>query len=171
MNNQLKMYGVFTIGLVLLVSSSALLASDLSVKVPDLEFLAVSASALYEMGQDNCKVAREIIEYHSLSRAVELRPIELGINGSNLAKYVAATVFHPEGVYTTHLNKSLHKQVTIAFIRVIWGLGDKSLTYFEVVTQGGTSIVGDDARVKAPTALGILQGERLLIMRGIGLER
>ena len=45
------------------------------------------------------------------------------------------------------------------------------MVFFEVTCDKECLLPGDKALVKAPAALGIMDGERLLILRGVGQSR
>ena len=141
-----------------------------AVVVPTLEQLRISAEALYECGTDNNIIESETYFYGSLKRSFYLKPVELGINGMNLAKYVSKNVFFAEGAYASHLSRERQQLITTSFMRILWGLQTKSLVFFEVTCDTPSRLPGDDEIIKAPAALGIMDGDRLLILRGVGRD-
>jgi len=141
-------------------------AHSAAVIVPALEQLRISAEALYECGADNNVIASETFAYDSLKRSYYLAPVEFGPNGMNLAKYVSKNVFFAEGAYTDHLSRERQDLLTQSFMRILWAVQTKSMVFFEVTCDKSARLPGDGEIIKAPAALGIMDGDRLLILRG-----
>lgn len=141
-----------------------------AVPVPTLEKLRIAAEALYECGDDNNEIASETYSYGSLKRSFYLETVEPGPNGMNLAKFVSKNVFFAQGAYTRHLSKERQSILTQTFCRLLWACQTKSMVFFEVTCDKSSRLPGDGEIVKAPAALGIMDGERLLILRGIGRD-
>ena len=141
-----------------------------AVPVPTLEQIRISAEALYGCGADNNVIASETYAYDGLKRSYYLAPIEFGPNGMNLAKYVSKNVFFAEGAYTNHLSRERQDLLTQSFMRILWSVQTKSMVFFEVTCDKSARLPGDGEIIKAPAALGIMDGDRLLILRGTGSD-
>jgi hypothetical protein len=141
-----------------------------AVPVPTLEKLRIAAEALYECGDDNNEIASDTYVYGNLKRSFYLEPVESGPNGMNLAKFVSKNVFFAQGAYTRHLSKERQSMLTQSFCRLLWAAQTKSMVFFEVTCDKSTRLPGDGEVIKAPAALGIMDGERLLILRGIARD-
>ena len=171
MNKTMNIVSIALLVLVTVTSNTAAMdAPSAAYDVPVLERLRITAEALYECGDDNNSIASEIVNYDDLDRTIYLHPVELGPNGMNLAKHVSKNVFFAQGAYTSHLTREMQQRLTTAFMRVLWTVDSRSMSYFEVSSDIAGKIPGDGEIQRSPAAIGIMLDGRMLILRGVAID-
>ena len=152
-------------------TGTAAATEDLTRPLPRLERLLIAARTLYGCGEGGNEVAAVIIPHAALSRANSVHALSLDPDSYEFAVTVGRTVFHPVGAHTNHLSRDLHRRLVAAFVAEVFRGDTAGLHAVEVGSRFGGSLPGDDEdgddRPAAPTALGLIDGDRILIMRGM----